>query len=134
MHAAKRTNKVIGNTTMPSSSSSSVIAAEPMESALKTNENHVTFARALACPDKKTRDKTLKTLVNYLAELDQLSDLEMLKLWKALYYCMWLADKVPIQMELAGALSSELFRSFSNIELAYNYIRMFFRTLMREWH
>ena len=76
----------------------------------------------------------MKTLVKYLASLVELSDLEMLKLWKALYYCMWLSDKAPIQLELATSLSSELFRSFRSPTLAYNYIRMFYRTILREWH
>ena len=101
---------------------------------LATTESHVTLARALASPDKSTRDKTMKTLVKYLASLVELSDLEMRKLWKALFYCMWLSDKAPIQLELATSLSSELFRSFRSPTLAYNYIRMFYRTILREWH
>ena len=101
---------------------------------LATTESHVTLARALASPDKATRDKTMKTLVKYLASLEDLTDLEMLKLWKALYYCMWLSDKAPIQLELATLLSTGLFRSFRSPTLAYKYIRMFYRTLLREWH
>ena len=99
-----------------------------------TTESHVTFARALASPDKSTRDKTLKVLVKYLRSLPSMTDLEMLKLWKALYYCMWLSDKPPIQAELAGALSSDVFRAFQTPALAYTYVRMFYRTLLREWH
>ena len=98
-----------------------------------TTSTHVTFARALASPDKTTRDKTLKTLKKYLASIQEMTDMEMLKLWKALYYCMWLADKVQIQTELASSLSCDLFRAFTSKPIAYLYMRMFFRTMMREW-
>jgi len=109
-------------------------ADNTMAMATTTTESHVTFARALASPDKSTRDKTLKVLVKYLRSLPSMTDLEMLKLWKALYYCMWLSDKPPIQAELAGALSSDVFRAFQTPALAYTYVRMFYRTLLREWH
>ena len=89
--------------------------------ATTTTESHVTFARALASPDKSTRDKTLKVLVKYLRSLPSMTDLEMLKLWKALYYCMWLSDKPPIQAELAGALSSDV---FSNFPPAWSWVMM----------
>lgn len=56
----------------------------------------------------------------------------MLKLWKALYYCMWLSDKQPIQAELAQSLT-ELTNVFSTQQLSLLYIRMFFRILLREW-
>ena len=103
-----------------------------MTSIISTDESHVTFARALASPDKEIRDKTVKSLINYVSTLQEITELEMLKLWKALYYCMWLSDKAPIQMELALALSG-LFRSFKNMDFAVMFYRLFFRTMIREW-
>lgn len=96
------------------------------------SSGHVTFARALASPDKEIRDKTLSSLVSYASSLTEFTELEMLKLWKALYYCMWLSDKAPIQQELAGSISG-LFHSFTNRDIALLYYRCFFRTMMREW-
>lgn len=95
-------------------------------------DSHVTFARALASPDKEIRDKTLKSLIKYASSLKEITDLEMLKLWKALYYCMWLSDKAPIQQELAGSIS-ELFHSFKSKDVGMLYYRMFYRTMIREW-
>lgn len=97
-----------------------------------TGDSHVTFARALASPDKEIRDKTLKSLTKYASSLQEITDLEMLKLWKALYYCMWLSDKAPIQQELAGSIS-ELFHSFKKKDIGMLYYRMFYRTMIREW-
>jgi ribosomal RNA-processing protein 1 len=96
-----------------------------------SGDSNVTFARALASPDKETRDKTIKSLVSYAKSTEEMSEIEMLKLWKALHYCMWLSDKAPIQMELAKALSG-LFLSFKN-DIGLLYLRMFFRTMNREW-
>ena len=103
-----------------------------MSEIIATNESHVTFARALASPDKEVRDKTVKSLINYASSLREITELEMLKLWKALYYCMWLSDKAPVQMELAQAISG-LLRSFKEEEIAAMYFGMFFRTMVREW-
>jgi ribosomal RNA-processing protein 1 len=97
-----------------------------------TGDSHVTFARALASPDKEIRDKTLESLIKYASSLKEITDLEMLKLWKALYYCMWLSDKAPIQQELAGSIS-ELFHSFKKRDVGMLYYRMFYRTMIREW-
>lgn len=103
-----------------------------MSIVIETNESNVKFARALASPDKTIRDKTIVTLIKYVSSLQELSDLEMLKLWKALYYCMWLSDKQAIQQELATALSN-LFKSFKVHKLAILFYKMFFQTMHREW-
>jgi ribosomal RNA-processing protein 1 len=103
-----------------------------MSSILATDESTVTFARALVCPDKVTRDKSVQSLIRYVSVLQEITEMEMLKLWKALHYCMWLADKTAIQMELAEGLS-KLLTSFKNDDLALLYIRIFFRTMIREW-
>ena len=103
-----------------------------MTSIVSSDESHVTFARALASPDKEIRDKTVASLINYVATLQSITEMEMLKLWKALYYCMWLSDKAPIQMELAHALSG-LFKSFKEKHYAVLYFSIFFRTMVREW-
>ena len=103
-----------------------------MTSIVSTGDSHVTFARALACPDKEVRDKTVVSLINYVAGLQNITEMEMLKLWKALYYCMWLSDKALIQMELAQALTG-LFNSFKERDFAVLYFGIFFRTMVREW-
>jgi len=102
-----------------------------MSTMASSGDSYVTFARALASPDKETRDKTIKSLVSYAKSTEEMSEMEMLKLWKALHYCMWLSDKAPIQLELAKALSG-LFLSFKK-KFGLLYLRMFFRTINREW-
>jgi ribosomal RNA-processing protein 1 len=101
-------------------------------SSLETDQEDVKFAKALVNPEKSMRDKTLANLRKTLAAQKTFTDMEMLKLWKALYYCMWLSDKQPIQAELAHNLA-ELTDVFATQEVTYLYLRMFFRILLREW-
>eukprot|EP01039_Chlorochromonas_danica_P004024 gene4024-4401_t len=65
-------------------------------------------AKALVHPDKTIRDHTLHTVQDYLTQANtspsSLTVEDCLKLWKALYYSLWLADKAPIQRELSEAL------------------------------
>ena len=103
-----------------------------MSSILATDESTVTFARAIASPDKEIRDKSVQSLIRYVSILQEITEMEMLKLWKALHYCMWLSDKATIQMELAEVLS-KLLVSFKSTDFALLYFRMFFRTMVREW-
>ena len=34
------------------------------------------------------------------------SEMDFMKLWKGLFYCMWMSDKTPVQQELAAMLAS----------------------------
>ena len=44
---------------------------------------------ASPCADKETRDKAVKTLTRYLKSGPVLEELDLAKIWKALFYCMW---------------------------------------------
>jgi ribosomal RNA-processing protein 1 len=61
-----------------------------------------------------------------------MSELDMLKLWKALYFCMWLADKQEVQTELARAFA-KMVDVFKTEELSLLFLRSFFIIMIREW-
>lgn len=61
----------------------------------------VNFGKRLAHTDKVVRDKGFKTLKTWLQKHPDLERLEYMKLWKGLYFGMWMADKRPVQQELA---------------------------------
>jgi ribosomal RNA-processing protein 1 len=95
--------------------------------------DQVELAKSLAHPtDKKLRDATVEQLGLYLASVKAISEYDMLKLWKALHYCMWLADKPDIQLQLARDLASFV-HVFSKPKLSIRYFQIFCRTIMREW-
>mmetsp|Transcript_41938 Transcript_41938/g.115675 ORF Transcript_41938/g.115675 Transcript_41938/m.115675 type:complete len:448 (+) Transcript_41938:113-1456(+) len=61
----------------------------------------VNFGKRLAHTDKKVRDKGIKVLKTWLQKHPDLERLEYMKLWRGLYFCMWMSDKRPVQQELA---------------------------------
>jgi hypothetical protein len=58
---------------------------------------------------------------------------DYLKLWKALFYCVWYSDKVPVQQELIFNLSRLVRKLHSSIPRATQFVRAFFQTMLREW-
>ena len=101
---------------------------------INPSQDQLTFAKSLASPDKSIRDKTVVALKKFLHgnNNNDMNELEMLKLWKALYYCYWLSDKVPIQQELALVLTT-MFHNIKKANIVHLYIRSFFKTILREW-
>ncbi|KAG7382123.1 ribosomal RNA-processing protein 1 [Phytophthora pseudosyringae] len=82
---------------------------------------------------KKYRDRALKKLTVYLTKKTEWTDLEWDKLWKALFYCMWMSDKRPVQEELATNLAALVHR-IPSPGAALEFVHSFFRTMHREWH
>lgn len=81
------------------------------------------------------RKKTLAKLQKFVGTLDEdaLTDEELLKLWKGLFYCMWMSDKVPVQQELALNIASIL-NYFPSPTSAFQFLRCFYITMNREWN
>lgn len=67
-----------------------------------------------------------------VARAGQQTEVEMMRLWKGLFYCMWMCDKRPVQHELARNLASIADR-FEALPPALLYIHCFFMTMEREW-
>lgn len=55
------------------------------------------FARALGSVDFHTREAGLRALQDFLSRRSSLEELEMLRLWKGIFYCFWHSDKQPVQ-------------------------------------
>ncbi|KAF0691284.1 Aste57867_17462 [Aphanomyces stellatus] len=91
------------------------------------------FGQKLAHTDKHVRDKAVKSLTLYLVKKKEWSDLDLDKIWKALFYCMWMSDKLKIQNELAENLS-KLVHAFPDSDLKMRFLHSFFKTIHREWH
>uniref|UniRef100_A0A3Q4HXZ4 Ribosomal RNA processing protein 1 homolog B-like n=1 Tax=Neolamprologus brichardi TaxID=32507 RepID=A0A3Q4HXZ4_NEOBR len=57
---------------------------------------------------------------------------ELLKLWKGLFYCLWMQDKPLLQEELSRKIST-LIHSFTSTQQQLSYLRSFLQTMKREW-
>ncbi|ORX42960.1 nucleolar [Piromyces finnis] len=95
----------------------------------KSNNN---FGKKLASTDKKTRDNAVKSLSKFLSHKKNLSDLELLKLWKGLFYCYWMSDKQLIQQQLANQLGSLLLKIPN--EMVFKFLRAFWKIIISEWN
>ena len=78
---------------------------------LDWNAPELKFGRKLASPDLRVRHTTIQQLKHYLTSRSDLhhgvglAELDLLKLWKGLWFTLYLADKVPVQQELAQQIA-----------------------------
>jgi len=101
--------------------------------AVAQDKVQLAFARKLAHNDLKVRNKAVKRLRLWLSKRgDDNTETDLLKLWKGLFYCMWMSDKALIQEELAKRLAG-ITMCFSDDAAAMNYIKAFYTTMTREW-
>ncbi|KAH7085850.1 hypothetical protein BKA63DRAFT_432359 [Paraphoma chrysanthemicola] len=89
------------------------------------------FIRHLTSSDKSVRDQALASLRNFLGAQSHISELELLKLWKGLFYCLWMQDKPVNQQKLSRDLASLV--SHLQTPVVLPFIRAFFLTMAREW-
>lgn len=91
----------------------------------------------MANNEKKIRDRAVNKLRAWIRSRPKdgpgFGELDLMKVWKGLFYCMWMSDKPLIQEELALNIS-QLVLSFRNEQSAVLFIKTFFKTMEREWH
>uniref|UniRef100_A0A8B9R0A5 RRP1B protein n=1 Tax=Anas platyrhynchos TaxID=8839 RepID=A0A8B9R0A5_ANAPL len=89
----------------------------------------VQFAQRLAANEKRIRDRAVKKLRGYISGRTQrpdggFSQDELLKIWKGLFYCMWMQDKPLLQEELANNIA-QLIHVIQNTEARHLFIQTF---------
>ncbi|KXJ72270.1 hypothetical protein RP20_CCG018474 [Aedes albopictus] len=94
------------------------------------------FVKSLAGNDVKLRRKVMKNLKIWLTTRSRstfaFTDTDFLRLWKGLYYCMWMSDKPLVQESLADEIAS-LVRCFEDLSVALQYFGTFLETMCIEW-
>ncbi|XP_060090175.1 ribosomal RNA processing protein 1 homolog B [Heteronotia binoei] len=98
----------------------------------------IQFAQLLAANEKRIRDRALKKLRGYMILRTQgpaggFNQEEFLKIWKGLFYCMWMQDKPLLQEELSNNIS-QLIHVIENIDARHLFIETFWQTMNREWN
>ncbi|XP_028902441.1 ribosomal RNA processing protein 1 homolog A [Ornithorhynchus anatinus] len=98
----------------------------------------IQLAQRLAANEKVTRDRAVRKLRKYISAKTQrssggFSHDEMLKIWKGLFYCMWMQDK-PLLQEALGNTISQLIHDFQNAEAQHLFLQTFWQTMNREWN
>ncbi|XP_030284908.1 ribosomal RNA processing protein 1 homolog B [Sparus aurata] len=100
-------------------------------------EPEVQFAQRLASNEKPIRTRAIKKLRKYINARSQkaaggFTGDELLKLWKGLFYCLWMQDKPLLQEELSKQISS-LIHSFQHVDGQFLFLESFLQTFKREW-
>jgi len=92
---------------------------------------HSPFLRDLASSDPELRTSALDNLRTYLSAHSAFQPLELLKLWKGLYYSMWMCDKPLAQQRLAAELA-DLINTVRPANVL-PFLEAFWLTIAREW-
>ncbi|RMZ56872.1 hypothetical protein APUTEX25_002961, partial [Auxenochlorella protothecoides] len=89
------------------------------------------FARALGSVDGRTREAGLQALAVWLSRRQEVDRLDLLKLWKGLFYTFWHSDQPTAQSALAERLADLLLVLPPLVsDLFYE---TFVQTMRREW-
>ncbi|XP_072981892.1 uncharacterized protein [Typha latifolia] len=95
------------------------------------------IAKRLASCNRSARDRAVRSLSSFLpsSSSSSISDADLLKLWKGLFYCFWHCDKLPAQADLAGRFAGILSSSgaVGDPSLAVRFFDSFLVTIRREW-
>lgn len=89
------------------------------------------LVKQLAANDRATREKAVLSLRTYLLNRPTIAYPELLKLWKGLFYCMWLCDRPKPQQRLAQDLAGLV--DVLKRETFVPFVEAFFETMKREW-
>ncbi len=54
--------------------------------------------RALGSPDRDTRERGLQLLTAWLETHEDVSEYDIQRLWKGLYFCFWHSDLISVQV------------------------------------
>ncbi|KAJ5561451.1 Ribosomal RNA processing protein [Penicillium sp. DV-2018c] len=91
------------------------------------------FVRELGSSERKVRDKALNSLTQFVRSRTDLTLIDLLKLWKGLFYCFYHSDRPLTQQALARALSYSLVPSLPRQTL-HRFLRAFWITIGRDFH
>ena len=112
----------------------------------KKPDNFSGLYQSLAATDVRKRSRAFSKLQTWLRGNLKLDETACLKLWKALFYCMYMCDKTEPQQQLAEDLSRLAlhFRpaeegkkpntyDSASFSRAFAFVRVFFTTIVREF-
>jgi ribosomal RNA-processing protein 1 len=67
----------------------------------------------------------------YLSNRSSIPTLDLLKLWKGLFYCLWMQDKPALQQRLSRDLASIV--NILHPDVVLPFLDSFWKTIAREW-
>ncbi|KAF6786591.1 ribosomal RNA-processing protein, partial [Colletotrichum sojae] len=98
---------------------------------MASQEQNMPFIKNLASSDRKLRTQALTSLQTFLGSHRSLGRIDALKLWKGLFYAMWMCDRPIPQQNLANELAG-LTQCLRNEDVA-TWLAAFWETMSRQW-
>ncbi|XP_017857807.1 PREDICTED: ribosomal RNA processing protein 1 homolog [Drosophila arizonae] len=97
----------------------------------------VKIVRALACNDLTKRNRQIRKLRKWFqlraASSFPFTEDDFMRIWKGLYYNVWMSDKPLVQEELAEQLAQMIDSFGGNTACSLAYFSAFMRTMCQEW-
>ncbi|KAF0317178.1 RRP1 protein [Colletotrichum asianum] len=98
---------------------------------MASHEQNMPFIKNLASSDRKLRTQALTSLQTFLGSHRSLTRIDALKLWKGLFYAMWMCDRAVPQQNLAAELAS-LTACLQNADVPA-WLSAFYETMSKNW-
>ncbi|KAH7127535.1 nucleolar protein,Nop52-domain-containing protein [Dactylonectria macrodidyma] len=99
---------------------------------MAAHETQMPFIRNLASSDRKLRTSALESLQTFLASRSSLSESDAQKLWKGLFYALWMTDRPIPQQRLATDLAGLVFQ-FKGPDCVVPWLRGFWAVVGAQW-
>ncbi|KAJ2786803.1 hypothetical protein GGI15_001214 [Coemansia interrupta] len=99
---------------------------------IELSDAELAFGKRLAHVDKEVRDAAVEKLSKVLSGEVEFEYMDMLRQWKALFYCFWLSDMPLVQQELSWALANMILCCQGANRVMF--VRAFWETVCREWY
>ncbi|CAN8066566.1 unnamed protein product [Agarophyton chilense] len=121
----KRPKKRVGNSRAVEHLQESL---DVVNNRIVVGERELKFARALSDTERRVREASLESLQSWLQQNgEKLQVREMDRLWKALFYCVWMADKAHV---ITSTIANVV--GLADI-VGWPFLSAFFNCMMREW-
>ncbi|KAK9478433.1 hypothetical protein V1514DRAFT_294149 [Lipomyces japonicus] len=89
--------------------------------------------KQLAANDRPSREAGVAEISKLLAtHEEEIAAIEFLKIWKGLFYCMWMTDRVRVQQVMARKLAGIVLIT-NNVNVP-GFVNAFWATMAREWN
>ncbi len=103
-----KNNSNIHKLTESTNNNSNSIECNVNVNELSYDNSNLSFSQRLAHNSLKVRENSIRKLIHWLKYRKNIELLDLLKIWKGLFYCYWMSDKSNIQLELANKITNIL--------------------------
>ncbi|KAJ8896706.1 hypothetical protein PR048_002051 [Dryococelus australis] len=98
----------------------------------------ISLAKILASNERGVRERGVRKLRKWLSARSRagfpFKEDDMMRVWKGLFYSMWMADKPLVQEQVAENVSQLVHAVDDDVKFVSLFVSCFMRTMSREWH